>query len=146
MNKVMVVGAGTTHAEVAAKLKTIVPKSWKYSLSVRHHSTLVFTLASSPLNFLAAFKEYQKNASDPFIRNGYVADHDFTHIDVNPYFVNDRWFALGVDNVATIQAILDAMNDGNHNRSDIMTDYHDVGWYVGFKVGKWDKPYICTAE
>ena len=37
-----------------------------------------------------------------------------------------------------------AMNVGNHNNSDIMTDYFDVGWYVRINVGEWDKPYIVT--
>jgi hypothetical protein len=31
---------------------------------------------------------------------------------------------------------------GNHNRSDIMSDYHDVGWYVDINIGQWNKPYI----
>lgn len=37
-----------------------------------------------------------------------------------------------------------AMMVGNHNNSDIMTDYFDVGWYVRINVGEWDKPYIVT--
>jgi hypothetical protein len=35
-----------------------------------------------------------------------------------------------------------AMMVGNHNNSDIMTDYFDVGWYVRINIGEWDKPYI----
>jgi hypothetical protein len=34
------------------------------------------------------------------------------------------------------------MNAGNHNRSDAMTDYFDVGWYVDVNIGKWNQPYI----
>jgi hypothetical protein len=33
-----------------------------------------------------------------------------------------------------------AMN-GNHDRSDAMTDYFDVGWYFNLSVGDWDKPF-----
>jgi hypothetical protein len=38
-----------------------------------------------------------------------------------------------------------AMNDGNHDRSDIQTDYFDVGWYVDVNIGRWNKPYILEA-
>jgi hypothetical protein len=33
----------------------------------------------------------------------------------------------------------------NHDNSDIMTDYFDVGWYVNIYVGKWNKPYNVKA-
>jgi len=35
-----------------------------------------------------------------------------------------------------------AMMEGNHNNSDIQTDYFDVGWYISIDIGKWDKPYV----
>jgi len=37
------------------------------------------------------------------------------------------------------------MNEGNHDNSDIMTDYFDVGWYISVRLGKWDKPYVVNA-
>jgi hypothetical protein len=33
------------------------------------------------------------------------------------------------------------MNVGNHDRSDIQSDYFDVGWYVDVNVGAWNQPY-----
>jgi hypothetical protein len=29
----------------------------------------------------------------------------------------------------------------NHDNSDVMTDYFDVGWYIKISIGKWNKPY-----
>ncbi len=40
--------------------------------------------------------------------------------------------------------LLKAANAGNHDNSDIMTDYFDVGWYLHINIGKWDKPYELT--
>jgi hypothetical protein len=37
------------------------------------------------------------------------------------------------------------MFEGNHDNSDIMTDYFDVGWYCDINIGKWDRPYTVTA-
>lgn len=36
------------------------------------------------------------------------------------------------------------MMDGNHNNSDPMRDYFDVGWYVDIRIGTWNKPYTQT--
>jgi hypothetical protein len=40
-----------------------------------------------------------------------------------------------------LEKIVKTLNIGNHNNSDIQSDYFDVGWYVSIKVGEWDKPY-----
>jgi hypothetical protein len=37
------------------------------------------------------------------------------------------------------------MLEGNWDRSDIMTDYFDIGWYCDINIGKWDKPYTLTV-
>jgi len=36
------------------------------------------------------------------------------------------------------------MDIGNHDRSDIQSDYFDVGWYKSVNIGKWNKPYEVT--
>jgi hypothetical protein len=33
---------------------------------------------------------------------------------------------------------------GNHDRSDIQSDYFDVGWYVDINIGRWNKPYALV--
>jgi hypothetical protein len=37
------------------------------------------------------------------------------------------------------------MNAGNHNNSDVQSDYFDVGWYIDVNIGKWNKPYVATV-
>ena len=37
-----------------------------------------------------------------------------------------------------------AMMTGNHDNSDIMADYFNVGLYVKINIGEWNKPYIVT--
>ena len=34
---------------------------------------------------------------------------------------------------------------GNHDNSDAMTDYFDVGWYFHLSVGDWDKPLVVKT-
>ena len=122
-------------AKLAAKLKEVVPKGWKYSLRVRNHSTIVMTIASAPVDLMA---EARRVTADRQARRGespsaYLA----THVSVNPYHP-DMSFD---ESLPVIRDILAALNDGNHDRSDIQSDYFDVGWYVDVNIGTWDKPF-----
>lgn len=36
------------------------------------------------------------------------------------------------------------MNEENWDRSDLMTDYFDVNYYMMLSIGKWDKPFKVT--
>lgn len=111
-------------ASIHAALKRVIPKNWKWSLAVRHHSSIVLTIAAAPHQ----------------LSNG--------HESLNPYHW-ERQHADKVDwtpeVVEIFKAIFSALNRGNHNNSDIMTDYFDVGWYVEVDLGRWDKPFVNLA-
>lgn len=106
-------------AMLAKEVAKVVPAGWKYSLSVRNHSTIVMTISEAPLRL----SRNEKSES------------------VNPYHVEKYY---GKDH--PLVAIVAALNVGNHDRSDIMTDYFDVGWYVDVNLGRWDKPFKSTLD
>ena len=59
--------------------------------------------------------------------------------------INIRHKADFADNqkaLAFLSEIWPAMNIGNYDNSDAMTDYVDVGWYTSINVGNYEKPYI----
>ena len=60
------------------------------------------------------------------------------HIDVNPYHFKDHFTGNCKEFLSELHA---AMSAGNHDRSDILTDYFDIGWYVEMQIGDWNKPY-----
>jgi hypothetical protein len=124
-------------AKVAGLLKTEFPgtakdRGFKYSLAVRHHSTLVITISEGTIDFIGNFIETTKNME------GRDNSEIPTYINVNTYNMNN-WFSGDVRDILT--KIRNIMNTGNHDNSDIMTDYFDIGWYVDINIGKWDKPY-----
>lgn len=127
-------------AKIAAALKAVVPADWKYSLGVRHHSTICFTIRSAPIDLIAAWNEGGERAAfsaqerTPATR-GYV--------QVNHYHLSH---AFKGELLKTFEAIKAALDLNNHDRSDIMTDYHDVGHYIDLHIGAWDKPFVCTAQ
>jgi hypothetical protein len=63
-------------------------------------------------------------------------------LDINVYHPNCGLSGKCLD---AVRELIDAMNYGNHNNSDIQSDYFDVGWYVNLHIGKWDKPYKYTG-
>lgn len=123
----------TKKAAIAEELKKVVPQGWKYSLAVRHHSSIVMTIKSAPIDLLRCFAE-----------SDYYKHDTAKSLDVNVYHYKD-W--ITDDEVREIfTQIVRALNLGNWDRSDLMTDYHDVGHYVDLLIGRWDKPFVCTAE
>ena len=117
---------------IAAALKPVVPAGWKYSLAVRHHSTIVMTITEAPFDLLGAFKECPT-----------FNPQTATHLDVNPYH-----YASQIEDECVAEVlgqIFEALNLDNHDRSDLQTDYFDVGHYVDLRIGRWDKPFKVTG-
>lgn len=118
-------------ARIAAALKGIMPAGWKYSLAVRDMSTVVLTIYSAPFDLLGAFKA-----------SPYFDPKTATYLDVTPYHYRSQLEDEAVADV--LEAIFGALNTDNHDRSDPMTDYFDVGHYVELRIGRWDKPFRVT--
>lgn len=86
----------------------------KATLGVRHHSTVVLTVMSGPIDFFYGYKQ------------------------VNVYHINDNYTGKAKEFLSKAFEIL---NTGNYDNSDAQHDYFDVGHYVEIAIGKWDKPY-----
>ena len=119
-------------AKIAAAVKEVMPAGWKYTLAVRHHSTIICTITQAPIDLLRAFK-----ATD------YFDPEMATELEVNKYHYRDRVDDPAVANA--FGAILAALDTDNHDRSDSMTDYFDVGHYVELRIGRWDKPFVTRG-
>ena len=125
-------------AKIAPVVKSILNKyGIKGSLSVRHHSSLVLTLKSGKIDFIANSNRvcgndfYQVAKGFKPNTNGYDS--------INPYWFKDHYDG---DAKAFLTEVMTAMNDGNWDKSDIQSDYFNVGWYVDLHIGKWNAPYI----
>jgi hypothetical protein len=109
----------------------------KASLAVRHHSTLVLNVKSGNIDFISNFNETIENRPGGF-RNGSPAEKS---LQINTYWCHEHFSGKAKK---FLSEILQVMNSGNHDNSDIQSDYFDVGWYVDVNIGQWDKPYIVT--
>ena len=127
-------------AKIAPKIKAILAKyKVKGSLAVRNHMTLCLNIKSGSIDFIGNFNK-------TISADHYLTARGFTpaekSLSVNPYHYDNHFSGKAL---AFMQEVFAAMNDGNHDRSDIQSDYFDVGWYVDVNIGKWDKQYILEA-
>lgn len=103
----------------------------KATLGVDNPSTLYLSIKSGPLDFISNFNEdIRKNPEFGILAKSYI--------DVNTYHIDKHFTDTCREFLLRVK---EAMMEGNHNNSDIMTDYFDVGWYIDISVGRWDKPY-----
>ena len=132
-------------AKIAPKVKAILAKyKVKGSLAVHNHSTLVLNLKSGSIDLIENYIEtdtktfHGKKMSQDQI--DYIRSKK--SLDVNPYWFQEHFSGKSLD---LLKEIFVAMNDGNWDKSDIQSDYFNVGWYVDVNIGKWDKPYTVEA-
>jgi Large polyvalent protein associated domain 29 len=115
---------------VRAQLKRSFP-NWRFAVSKNgHSSTLYIRILSAPVHL--AYMASQKSGVD----QGRFAS---TSLNVNParYFEGDA-----LDWIKQICAIANA---GNHDNSDPMVDYFDVGWYFYLHLGTAATPFKCLS-
>lgn len=98
------------------------------TFGVDHYSTFVINLRGGELDLMSDIKNMCSYD---------VEHHNISHTRVENFTGRNREFVTKLQQLANI---------GNHNNSDLMTDYFDVGWYVDIHVGRFQKPYICTKE
>ena len=96
-------------------------KGYKFSIRGEHYSTVYITVLKSPYEFASH-------------REGALMNSDCAR----------RCGALETE-IAFMKDLSDIANKTNHNNSDIMTDYFDVGFYCFITVGDFEKPYKQAA-
>lgn len=117
----------------------------KATLSGTNGSTLTLKVKSSPLDFMN--NNADTEASKPYGRPLHFPSIDdlrnAKYTNVNPYWYHEHYTGDCLNFLNEVMAVL---NDGNHDNSDIQSDYFDVGWYVSIQIGNWQKPYVLTKD
>ena len=131
-------------SQIAPVVRAICRKyGVKASLAVHNHSTLVLNVTQGDIDFIENFiktdreKPYAKYMSDDQV--AYLRKNQC--LDVNPYHFKDHFTGRALQFLKEVHT---AMMKGNHDNSDIQTDYFDVGWYVDINIGRWNRPYALV--
>jgi len=114
--------------DIKQRLKNAFP-GFKFSVVNRHHTSVDVVVLNGPIDF-----SDMPDAGDarPF---------DPTYFSVNQYHLYNYRKYEGL-----FRRMFEIINDGNFDKSDIMTDYFNVGWYAHLSVGVWDKPYVVRKS
>lgn len=130
----------------AAAVKAICKKYGVTArLGVSNHSTLVLNISKGSLDFIenriTACAENFSYDSDEIVAKRTARLRADKHIQVNVYHTDSSYTGKCKK---FFREVLDVMNTDNFDKSDVMTDYFHVGWYVNINVGKWDKGYVLV--
>lgn len=135
---------------LAPAIKAVLKKyGMKGTIGVRHHSSLVVNIKSGDLDLIGSAQRYNDYRAQMRGETPYQVGK---YLQVNQFHAANWSREIGDEEIANFyDELVDAMNGRgasvqNHNNSDIMTDYFDVGWYLDINVGDWDKPYVCNNE
>ena len=125
-------------AQIAPVVKAICQKyGIKARLSVHNHSTLVLNVTQGDIDFIKNFNDVC-GKNDTYKVRQPVTDN---YLSVNPYHYCSHFSGHALKFLSEVHT---AMMQGNHDRSDIQSDYFDVGWYVDINIGRWDRPYALV--
>lgn len=133
-----------TKAALAPAIKAVLKKyGVKGTIAVGNHSSLVVNIKSGDLDLIGDANKFNK----VYFERGRGLYYELSgNYQVNPYYTGPEY---SFDpKVGEFFAELVAAMKGNrwYDNSDIMTDYFDTAYYLNINVGKWDKPYVCTAN
>ena len=124
-------------AAIAPVVKNILKKyGLKGSLRVRNHITLCLTIRSGQIDFVS---NYLDTVGSNAHNQKWIEEKN--NIDVNVYHYRNHFDGRAREALAEL---INAMNQGNYDNSQIEYDYFDRGWYVDVEVGRWNQPYTVT--
>ena len=121
---------------IVARIKAVTPKTWRVTFRVRDHAELICTISKADVDIMAAVSDAYRELART--RPSYDFSGAMKHIQA---LHKDAIELLPEPLRSTLKAMYDAMMSENYNRSDLMTDYHDVGYYAYLSIGAWHKPF-----
>ena len=128
-------------SELAPAIKAACAKyGVKASLSVGNHSSLSLNIKSGPIDLIGNLNDVCRHAPGADRYGTYR--EAVGHVQVNEYHYQNHFSG---EALAFLSEVIQLMNVGNHDRSDIQSDYFDVGWYTHINIGSWNKHYMVTA-
>lgn len=126
---------------IAANLKKIMPKSWKYSLSVRNLSEIVMTITQAPVDVIAEINAQNKLDTE---RTGMPFYERKGDVQINNYHF-EHHFPEDSAALPVIREAMKALYSADYfDDSDSQTDYSHCAYYVDLHIGRWNKPFIVV--
>ena len=91
---------------------------WKLSIVRKDYLSLSISIIQAPFEL----RNDQNNSYEP----------------VNQYWIESR---ENTQSIPPLKKIFEIANKNNYNRSDVQSDYFDVGYYLNISIGHFGKPF-----
>jgi hypothetical protein len=131
-------------ATVAAAVKPVLAKYGVKGTLSTDRCSITLTLRDGYVDFVADMNDTRydiMNGTVP-VDKAALRERGF---DVNPYWYSEH-YKPGSESVQLLDELLPAMKAADYfDDSDIQTDYFNCAYFFHIKVGRWNKPYVCTA-
>lgn len=122
--------------QLAPAIKALCVKyGIKATLSVKNHMSFNVNISAGSIDFLGNYNAQQVFRPDD---RHYME----SYMRVNEYYIHDNFTGNAREFLLELKRL---MMIGNHDNSDIMSDYFDIGWYIDINIGQWNKPYNCSG-
>ena len=132
-----------TKKELTPAIKTVLKKhGMKGTVSIKDCQGLNVNISSGVLDLLGYWNRYM-NRNRRIQNRPTINDKNFSisHPIVDPYF--EEYHDNKIENF--ISELLSAMKTCEWaDKSDVMSDYFNITYYVSINVGRYDKPYLLT--
>lgn len=129
--------------QLAPNIKAVLKKyGAKGTIGVKHHSSLVVNISSSPFDFIGVRNAEVKKECEETGRTYY--ENTSNYIQVNTHWISDHYEGAASDFLTEL--VVAMKGDEWFDHSDLMSDYHHVDFYLDINIGKWNKPYVCIQE
>ena len=124
---------------LAPGIKKVLKKyGLRGSIGVRHYSGIVVNIWEGPIDFINNWKPNTVSAE----RNATVQNY----IQVNEHWLDENYTGIAQKCLKELSLAMNGCKEiQNHDKSDLYTDYFDIGWYTYINVGQWDKHYQLTG-
>jgi hypothetical protein len=132
--------------KIAAALKALkIPASFKYSLAVRHHSTLVVTISQAPATVFDDYighldaNGYERELMYGETKNSLQRFEEDGSKDINLFHLDS---AFKGQTLAVLEKMVAAIKAAGEwfDESDSQTDYFHTAFYIDLQFGRYDKP------
>jgi len=130
----------TEKKELAPAIKKVLKAyGMKGTLSINHYSTLAVNLKKGSLDLIGAAQKKNNIYSE---RHGRPVTNIGSYYQANAYSVETAYDQIDSKIGQFYKDLVKAMKGTKwFDKSDLMTDYHYIAYYLNINVGKWDKPY-----
>ena len=132
--------------QISPAIKAVLKEyGMKGTIGIKDYKTLVVNLNAGQLDLLGALQKYNDRRAKLFDKKSIKVDGNE---QINQYWIVDQMNEIEENKIAQFyKKLINAMKSaGWYDKSDCMTDYFDIAYYLSINVGRWDRDYVLQDK